>query len=157
MKYLFTLFILFFSLLAVGCSASSTNEPHPNSNNLSSTPAISNRPAASNSNEEKKENELILFCATTTASEEYNEKNALFLKDFTMKKSTEDGQTYDEVILLLSDDTPVMTKKKGKPLKLKHIKNNTKVEVTLKKDFPMTMSIPPQVPGNSIIQVVVNQ
>ena len=157
MRPLFILFILFFSLLAVGCSVSSTNEPHPNPNNSSSTSSISNRPAASNSNEEKKENELILFCATTTASEEFNEKNDLFLKEFTTKESTEEDQTYDEVILLLSDDTPVLTKKTGKPLNLKNIKTNTKVEVTLKKDFPMTMSIPPQIPGNSIIQVVVDQ
>lgn len=157
MKSLFTLFTLFFSLLAVGCSASSTNESHPNSNNLSSTSSLSNRPAASNSNEEKKEDELILFCATTTASEEFNETNDLFLKGFTTRESTEEGQPYDEVILLLSDATPVLTKKMGKLLKLKNIKTNTKVEVTLKKDFPMTMSIPPQIPGNSIVQVVVDQ
>ena len=154
MKFLFALFILCFSLLTTGCSASSDNES--NTDGLSSKSFVSSKTIASSSKEKKNTNSVI-FHAITTVSEESNEENNLFLREFTPKKTTEGGQAYDEVVLLLSDAIPIVTKKTGKPLALKKIKKNTDVEVTLEKDFPMTMSIPPQIPGNSIIKIFVDQ
>lgn len=64
-----------------------------------------------------------------------------------------EGQAYDEVILLLNADIPLLDKRTGNPLSLEELSPGDEVEVTLVEHAPMTMSLPPQLPGNGIIQV----
>lgn len=66
-----------------------------------------------------------------------------------------DGQQYDEVILLLNADIPLLDKRTGEPLSLEGLAPGDEVEATLVEHAPMTMSLPPQLPGNGIIQVEV--
>ena len=142
--------IVLAGFLLVGCSSNGLSKPKKDSTSFSSTSE-----SVSESVPEK-EADTVLYHGVVKETET-KENKRLYMKNFVPNASAADLPTYDEVILLVSEDTPLIDKQTEKPLTLEEIKENAQVDVTLEENFPVTLSIPPQIPGMSIIKVEIEQ
>lgn len=149
MRILPTLIALAGFLLA-GCSSNGLSEPQKDSASFSSTSESISEHVP------EEEADTVLYHGVVKETET-KENMRLYMKNFVPHASAADLPTYDEVILLVSEDTPLIDKQTEKPLTLEEIKENAQVDVTLQENFPVTMSLPPQIPGMSIIKVEIEQ
>lgn len=67
----------------------------------------------------------------------------------------EDIPAFDEVVLLMNDDIPLTDQTTGKSITVPDLSIGDIVHVTLLEHTPTTMSLPPQIPGMGIVNVVV--
>ncbi|WP_313468069.1 hypothetical protein [Carnobacterium sp.] len=134
----------------VGCSSNSLSEPPKDSASFSSTSESVSEYVS------EKEKDTVLYHGVVKETEA-KENQRIFIKNFVPDASVADLPTYDEVILSVSEDTPLIDKQTEKSLTLEEIKGNAQVDVFLLGNFPVTMSIPPQIPGMSVVKVEVEQ
>ena len=142
--------IILSGFLLVGCSSNGLSEPKKDSASFSSTSESVSEYVP------EKEKETVLYHGVVKETES-KESKRLFIENFVPNASAADLPTYDEVILLVSEDTPLIDKQTEKPVAIEEIKENAQVDVTLQENFPVTMSLPPQIPGMSIVKVEIEQ
>ncbi|SFH65670.1 hypothetical protein [Pisciglobus halotolerans] len=131
--------LLLAPILLFGCSANSADDRTPNSSETS---------------ESQKEEKTVLYHAEVKEQGD-QENNRIVLKDFEPVDPSTDAAAQDEVILLMNEEIPLVDKETNTPLTIEDVKKGAKAEVTLIENAPMTMSIPPQLPGMSIVKVVI--
>lgn len=81
---------------------------------------------------------------------DFSSDEHIMLTDF---ETEEDSPIKGEVVLLVSEDTRMVFKETGEEASVSDLEVGDKVEVLLIKDAPMTMSLPPQIPGRAILEV----
>lgn len=78
----------------------------------------------------------------------------VILQNLKQVEEDADAISFDEVVLL-TKDVPILTAKTREKLNVDEIKAGTTVTVMLVTEPITTRSLPPQIPGNSIIQILV--
>ena len=104
---------------------------------------------------ENEENNL--YHAVVEERPEDEEKDRLFVSNLTPVVKESENASYDEVILLLGEDVSVTQEETGEKVDVEELKEGTAIVVELIANPPMTMSIPPQIPGNAIISITVTK
>lgn len=136
MKKLLLSLLLIFSL--TGCL--------PNSSSSSNSQA--------NSQLESSQDELseatIVYTGTVVEGNESNDRGLLISN--LQPETSSNVASFDEVFLLMEGVT-LIESDTGDALELSDINEGDLVSVILKEHTPTTKSIPPQIPGNSIISV----
>ncbi|WP_313467157.1 hypothetical protein [Carnobacterium sp.] len=81
-------------------------------------------------------------------------KQQLILKNLKQIGEDADAISFDEVVLL-TEGVPILTAETHEKLSVDEIKAGTIVTVMLVTEPITTRSLPPQIPGNSILQILV--
>lgn len=98
-----------------------------------------------------------LYHAVVEERPEGEEKDRLFVSNLTPVVKESEKASYDEVVLLVGEDVSVIKEETGEKIGVEELKEGTAIIVELIANPPMTMSIPPQIPGNAIISITVTK
>ena len=107
--------------------------------------------------EQMENEETILYHAVVEERPEGEESDRLFVSNLTPVNKELDYPSYDEVILLIGENSSITREETGEKMTIEEIKEGTTITVELIENPPMTMSIPPQIPGNAIISITVSK
>lgn len=102
----------------------------------------------SNTDTSVEEEATVLYTATIKEVDE----GRILVQDMNPVE-TEDIPGFDEVVLLMNEDIPLTNKTTGEDIQIEDLKEGDNLEVVLIENAPTTMSLPPQLPGMSIVQV----
>ena len=143
-KYILAAMLSILGLAIVGCGQTSTNEAESSSEATSSS-----------KKEEKKEQEKVKYKGIVK-EDGLKEEQQIVLSSLKQMKESDNPVYFDEVILLV-EGVPILDEKTSKKLLVEDIKAGTTITVFLVPEPIMTMSIPPQIPGNSIVEILINE
>lgn len=145
-KYILAAMLSIFGLAIVGCGQTSNNEAESSSEATSSS-----------KKEEKKEEEKEQVKYKGIVKEDgLKEEQQIVLSSLKQTKESDNPVYFDEVILLV-EGVPILDEKTSKKRLVEDIKAGTTITVFLVPEPIMTMSIPPQIPGNSIVEILINE
>ena len=80
--------------------------------------------------------------------------NRLLLESLTPVDKNADAVAFEEVILL-TEGADIKSEETNKSVKVEDVKAGSKIKVTLTDKAVTTSSIPPQIPGESIMEILV--
>lgn len=129
-----------FGLIMVGCSQSSSNQAGSSSQDTSSS-------------EQKKEKVEYSGMVKEDGSKE---EQHLLLNSLTQAQENESISSFDEVILL-TEGVSILDKKTQEERSIEDIKAGSTITVFLVPEPITTRSLPPQIPGNSIVNILINE
>lgn len=129
-----------FGLIMVGCSQSSSTQGGSSSQDTSSS-------------EQKKEKVEYSGMVKEDGSKE---EQHLLLNSLTQAQENESIASFDEVILL-TEGVSILDKKTQEERSIENIKAGSTITVFLVPEPITTRSLPPQIPGNSIVNILINE
>lgn len=129
-----------FGLIMVGCSQSSSTQGGSSSQDTSSS-------------EQKKEKVEYSGMVKEDGSKE---EQHLLLSNLTQTQENKSIASFDEVILL-TEGVSILDKKTPEERSIEDIKAGSTITVFLVPEPITTRSLPPQIPGNSIVNILINE
>lgn len=141
-KYILAAMLSIFGLTIVGCGQTSNNEAESSSE-------------ATSSSKKEEEQEQVKYKGIVK-EDGLKEEQQIVLSSLKQTKESDNLVYFDEVILLV-EGVPILDEKTSKKRLVEDIKAGTTITVFLVPEPIMTMSIPPQIPGNSIVEILINE
>lgn len=141
-KYILAAMLSIFGLAIVGCGQTSNNEAESSSE-------------ATSSSKKEEEQEQVKYKGIVK-EDGLKEEQQIVLSSLKQTKESDNPVYFDEVILLV-EGVPILDEKTSKKRLVEDIKAGTTITVFLVPEPIMTMSIPPQIPGNSIVEILINE
>lgn len=129
-------------LVIVGCGQTSNSEAESSSGAVSSS-----------KKEEQKEPDEYQGIVKEDGSKE---EQQVVLSSLKQTQESEPPVYFDEVILLVGG-VPILDEKTQETLLVEEIESGTTITVFLEPHPIATMSIPPQIPGNSIVKILITE
>ena len=110
----------------------------------------------SSSSDTNKEDDQTILYQGSVVSDGKDTPGQLII-DQLLPVETEGAEPFyeGELVLLVTDEVPLIRQSTGEKVSLEEIKKGNKIEVRLEKNAPMTRSLPPQIPGMSIKEITV--
>ncbi|MGX7418774.1 hypothetical protein ACWOFR_08185 [Carnobacterium gallinarum] len=136
-------------VVAVGCGNSGTKKDASSSSMTSSSTEVSSEAVASS---EKADS--IVYTAVVKADSNSEVGQILVEKLTPVDAKNETPASFKDEVVLLTDGSNVLNEGKEK-VSLDDIKTGATLEVTLAVEPISTMSMPPQIPGRDVYEIVV--
>ena len=123
---------------------------------LSGCSGKTNSESNSSSPDTNKEDDQTILYQGSVVSDGKDTPGQLII-DQLLPVETEGAEPFyeSELVLLVTDEVPLIRQSTGEKISLEEIKKGNKIEVRLEKNAPMTRSLPPQIPGMSIKEITV--
>ncbi len=141
-KYILAAMLSIFGLAIFGCGQTSNNEAESSSE-------------ATSSSKKEEEQEQVKYKGIVK-EDGLKEEQQIVLSSLKQTKESDNPVYFDEVILLV-EGVPILDEKTSKKRLVEDIKAGTTITVFLVPEPIMTLSIPPQIPGNSIVEILINE
>lgn len=141
-KLLLATTLSIFGLAIVGCGQTSNNEAKSSSE-------------ATSSSKKEEEKEQVEYKGTVK-EDGLKEEQQIILSSLKQTKESDKPISFDEVVLL-AEGVPILDEKTSEKRLVEDIKVGTTITVFLVPEPITTMSIPPQIPGNSIVEILISE
>ncbi len=130
-----------FGLAIVGCGQTSNNEAESSSEATSSS--------------KKEETEQVEYKGLVK-EDGLKEEQQIILSSLKQAKESDEPVYFDEVILS-AEGVPILDEKTQEEILIEDITAGSTITVFLVPEPITTMSIPPQIPGNSIVKILITE
>ena len=130
-----------FGLAIVGCGQTSNNEAESSSEATSSS--------------KKEETEQVEYKGMVK-EDGLKEEQQIILSSLKQAKESDEPVYFDEVILS-AEGVPILDEKTQEEILIEDITAGSTITVFLVPEPITTMSIPPQIPGNSIVKILITE